>query len=253
MFFAILLALAHHFYWQYGIDRDNILASFFDLDSEATIGSWFATLQWFSISVFALICFIVEKIFDISGRLRIWWLFLAAAFLVASADEASIIHETLGELLKPVLVNQGLDGPVWGYFRESPWLVFYVVPLFCFILLSLWFLSDRLNKNQISLYLCALAFGFYLVALVIEFVQGLPFDKLTPIALQLNTTCPLFYNHSVLIEETLENFGSTSLLVALLYYLHHLFDSQSYPAASKDLELKQAAGSDTIADKSVHE
>lgn len=222
---ALVLAFAHHVYWQYGIDKENIAASFFDLDSESTVCAWFASIQWFLIGVFAFSAFYFERLFGSGKRFRIWWLIIGCVFIVASVDEASIIHETMGELLKPVMVGHGLGGSIWSYFAESPWLVFYAIPLGVFIVASLWFLSDRLKARKSALYLCALGFALFIVALLIEFVQGLPPDKLLPIAIKFNTTCPWFYRFSVLIEETFENIGAASVLVSFLFYNHHLLNT----------------------------
>ncbi|MCB9466682.1 MAG: hypothetical protein H6677_00315 [Candidatus Obscuribacterales bacterium] len=133
-----------------------------------------------------------------------------------------MIHETAGELLGPWFMSKGIGGGIWSCFRESPWLVFYAIPLGGFILFTLWFLSDRLKEVAKSLYLCAFGFAFFIFALVIEFVQGLPSEKLLPVAMFFQTTCAGFYAGSVLVEETLENLGSTLILVAFLTYCHYL-------------------------------
>ena len=220
---ALFLAFMHHAYWQYGVDKNNIGASFFDLDSESTVGSWFASIQWFLIGFAAFFAYYLEKLFGSTKRYRYWWLVIGSVFIVASLDEASIVHETMGELWKPVFVSKGMGGSVWGYFAESPWLVFYIVPLLVFIVATLWFLSSRLHVSKMATYMCASGFALYIVALIIEFVQGLPSEKLLPIAIQFNTTCPWFYKISVLFEETFENIGSALIMVALLYYLHSIF------------------------------
>lgn len=224
--FSLALAWLHHSFWCYGIDKDNIPASFFDLDSESTIGSWFASMQWFSIALSSFVVYFLEGLSARSHperfRYRTWWLVTALVFLVASADEIAMIHETAGELLGPWFMSLGIGGDIWSYFRESPWLVFYALPLSGFILFTLWFLSDRLKQVTRSLYLCASGYAFFIFALVIEFVQGLPAEKLLPVAIIFQTTCAGFYAGSVLVEETLENLGSTLILVAFLTYSHYL-------------------------------
>ena len=126
LFMALFLAFMHHFYWQYGIDKNNIPASFFDLDSESTVCSWFASLQWFAIGFLALLAYYLEYLFEVSGRLRMWWLVVALVFVIASMDEASIFHETAGELLEPVFAAQGLGGSVWTY---SVYFMVFVRPI----------------------------------------------------------------------------------------------------------------------------
>ena len=224
--FSLALAWLHHSFWCYGIDKDNIPASFFDLDSESTIASWFASMQWFSIALSSFIVYFLEGLsarrYPERFRYRFWWLVTALVFLVASADEIAMIHETAGELLGPWFMTRGIGGGIWSYFRESPWLVFYALPLSGFILFTLWFLSDRLKQVTKSLYLCASGYAFFIFALVIEFVQGLPAEKLLPLAITFQTTCARFYAGSVLVEETLENLGSAFVLVSFLTYCRYL-------------------------------
>lgn len=216
---ALFLAFMHHSFWQYGIDKNNIPGSFFDLDSESTVGAWFASIQWFLIALLSFTAYYLESLFDSEKRYRKWWLVVGAAFLVASLDDASIVHETMGELWKPIFAKQGIGDSVWGYFAESPWLVFYTLPLFVFMFFTLWFLSTRFGESRKASYLCATGFALYIVCLIIEFVQGMPPEKLLPIAIKFNTTCPWFYKISVLFEETFENLGSAFIVVALLYYV----------------------------------
>lgn len=218
---SLFLALMHHGFWQYGRDPGNITASFFDLDSESTVGSWFASMQWFCISLAAAGAYLFEAVLKSEKRWRIWWLIFALVFLVASLDDASILHETVGELLKPQFAKNGMAVSAFQYFRESPWLLFYALPLGSFILISLVFLSRRFEgrkSSRRSLLLAGAGFALFIVALTIEFVQGMPFDRLLPIATQFNCDCKSFYAGSVLLEETMENLGSTCLFMSLFYY-----------------------------------
>ncbi|MGD9681314.1 MAG: hypothetical protein AB7W16_09025 [Candidatus Obscuribacterales bacterium] len=215
---AVFLAFMHHAFWQYGADPHNIIASYFDLDSESTLGSWYAALLWFSVSLSSLLAWALERWYRSEFRFRFWWLVMAFVFAVASADEISMIHETAGELLKKNLAAKGIGMSIWSYFEDSPWLVFYILPLAGFILMTLWFLSDRFGKHRKEAVLLASGFASYIVALIIEFVQGMPEAKLAPLAGMFFLGAHDFYNASVVVEETLENLGTVFILVAVLWH-----------------------------------
>lgn len=219
---SLFLALMHHAFWQYAVDPDNIIASYFDLDSESTIGSWFAAIQWFCVAMAAAMAYLLERIYELKARLRIWWLVVAFVFLVASVDEISMIHETAGELLKMCLSGRGYGASVFAYFEDSPWLVFYTVPILSFIFLTLWFLSSRFGGREKSTFLCASGFACYVVAMILEFVQGMPPLKLSSVSQLFFMTNKTFYGAAVLVEETLENLGTSLLLLAFLWYCHQL-------------------------------
>lgn len=215
---AFFLAFMHHALWQYGAYPDNIIASYFDLDSESTLGSWYASSLWFSVSLASLLAWSLERWYRSEFRFRFWWMVMAFVFAVASADEISMIHETAGELLKKSLASKGIGMSIWSYFEDSPWLVFYILPLVAFILMTLWFLSDRFGGGKKEALLLASGFASYIVAMIIEFVQGMPAAKLTPLAGMVFLSARDFYNVSVVAEETLENLGTVLILVAVLWH-----------------------------------
>lgn len=225
---AVFLAIMHHACWRYGADPGNIVASYFDLDSESTLGSWFAALLWFSVALSSLLAWALERWCRSDFRFGFWWLVTAFVFAVASADEISMIHETAGELLEKSLASKGLGMSLWSYFEDSPWLVFYILPLLSFIVMTLWFLSDRFRKSKKGSLLLASGFASYIVALIIEFVQGMPAAKLAPLAGLVFLSARDFYSVSVLVEETLENLGTVFILVAVLGHCHSVLNGLIY-------------------------
>ncbi|MBK9140935.1 MAG: hypothetical protein IPM23_00460 [Candidatus Melainabacteria bacterium] len=225
---AVFLAFMHHACWRYGADPGNIIASYFDLDSESTLGSWYAALLWFSVSLSSLLAWALERWFQSDFRFRFWWLVTAFVFAVASADEISMIHETAGELLEKSLASKGLGTSIWSFFEDSPWLVFYILPLLSFIVMTLCFLSDRFSKSKKGSLLLASGFASYIVALIIEFVQGMPAAKLAPLAGLVFLSARDFYNVSVVVEETLENLGTVLILVAVLWHCHGVLNGLIY-------------------------
>lgn len=216
--FALFLAFMHHSVWKYGIDEKDLFGSFFDLDGESTICSWFASIQWFAVSLAALTAYFIEKSFRTGRWWQWWWLATALVFLVASVDETAILHENIGLWLLPHLKGRGLGTSVWGFFDASPWLVFYTVPLFTYMAITLIFLGDRLKQSRETLAIACVGISSYVTAMVIEFVQGMPDPKLKPIADFCGVTCHIFYTRTVLIEETLENLGTTAMFMAIAFY-----------------------------------
>jgi hypothetical protein len=98
----LALALGYLAYYLLGRPFDP-LARFIDLDGEANLPTWYASIQWFCVS--AALWVFAERQF-VRPQIRSWLLFLLpAVFLAFSLDEVAGIHEWLGGHSDAVMPN----------------------------------------------------------------------------------------------------------------------------------------------------
>lgn len=84
---------------------DWLYFSFFDLDEEESLGTWFSALILFAAGQLALLQSRFSK--AVVGGWSLWWLLLAIGFHLLSLDEVAGFHE---------FVNTVVDGTHWTTF-----------------------------------------------------------------------------------------------------------------------------------------
>ena len=85
-----LIILTMHFFpahWSWAVEDR------FNLDKEANVPTWFATALLLSVSMTALIIYIVGRNIRINIPWRSFWLLFSAAYCFLSLDETSRVHE----------------------------------------------------------------------------------------------------------------------------------------------------------------
>lgn len=206
---------------------------FFDLNMEQNIPAWFASILWFMVFQFSLLNFALERRIGSFKPHRWVWLFFAALFLVASADEVATIHEHVGSLLQDLVVPT-LRGQIATYFvrngfspesfvvhfstSKSPWVLFYAPFLiaaggFCWLFLWRRFSCSRhLRVLMMAAALC------YIVAETFDFIQGMRSPPVSMFPQPLGLSWPVFLDLTVMIEELLEDAGTVLIILALWQY-----------------------------------
>jgi hypothetical protein len=93
--FGLDLGLALVYFANYLLGRPvDPLTTFIDLDGEANLPTWYASIQWFGVS--AALWVFAERQF-VRSQIRSWLLvLLPAVFLAFSLDEVAGVHEWVG-------------------------------------------------------------------------------------------------------------------------------------------------------------
>jgi hypothetical protein len=175
-------------------------------------------------------------------KLSLIWLFLAAVFLLASADETATIHEEVGSHLQQ-WHSQGAFGQMVSVGQHlqsspnSPWIVFYLPVLALVGLVGMAFLSHRMWRHRMLLIFCFLSADCFAIAIAADHYQGLDWDKRSTMAQAIGLDGVSGTNSSITVEETLENFGAIFLILAFAGYA---FNETSKPLS---LDGETAVGS----------
>ncbi len=193
----------------------------FNTAREGSLPSWFGVIQTFVIGVIAIINFIlVSKIGASTGR-RVGWLLLAFAFIYMSADDDAKIHERLGTASESF---EFMTGALSAY-PSYAWQV-VVGPLFAalglFILYFLWHeLAKPIERYAVVAALCSLAFAVFL-----DYLEGLD-DGYVLLLDNTDWSKRAVEHFSKSIEEVMEMFGMTILLIVFLSHSMRLGSSVS--------------------------
>jgi hypothetical protein len=213
----LLLVVLHDQVYQYGRHPDSWLGMAFNLNGEHNIPTWFASICWFGVALTASVAYVVDGK-QSRGKSRIWWLVIAAAFMIASCDDVATIHEHVGLYLQNELDHTWLGRHVHQTAEDSPWLMFYIAPLALFGITSAVFIWTRLKQYPLLLLLCLLGATSYGVALLCEQYQGQAQWQCCEIARLVHTPTRKLLNFTVVLEESMEMLGSTLLIMAFSGY-----------------------------------
>jgi len=199
---AIILGVLHVFYADVKVGR----VSWFNLDKERNIVTWFSGVCFFLIGCAAIVSFYWEQTRNREAsafRLPVLWLGIGFVGLFMSLDEITILHENLF-WRETRQVSAQLGGSM-KYVTQ--WQILFAPAI---ILILGYFGLFFLNRFGISRGLRRSAFigiGCWLVALFLEGVRG----TFKQIGAQ-------WYDVQVFIEEVMEMMGAIFLLGAIVFY-----------------------------------
>lgn len=204
-----------------GQGDSHALQEMFSLSSEGNVPTWWASLEWFLVGACAFLSFFVDWKLPARKRFSWIWLVIALAFLIASADEVAQIHETVGSFLRArVDASSDLCRLVPQGPKDSPWIVFYALPLAGFGLSAITFLYRRLAYRRSLIVFCILAAECYGLAIALDWFQGC-----TPLVQrQFAEACGIIDPEGLVaatmtLEETLENVGTSFLVLSFASFL----------------------------------
>jgi predicted membrane protein len=193
---------------------------------EGSLGGWFSSVQ--TLVVGLVVVLILARVRAEPGsRLRVLgWGIVAFFFLYMAADDGAAIHEAVGtafedtEIAATAAGQGGIAASVMHAFPSYPWQLLFLPFLGALGAFTVFF-SFREMPRRRSRMLVAAGLLCFVVAVGIDFVEGMetPYDRLTVILALHEDTIPHF---SGVIEETIENVGSTLLLCAFLGHLLEL-------------------------------
>ena len=173
----------------------------FNITREDAIGNWFSSLQALTIAVVLFVLYL-----STSPRKK-GWAILSTFFGYMAFDDATRFHERVGTSFKGWVGAEHFEAFYSGYSWQL-----VLLPIFGLMgLYIVYFLWSELNNTQ-WFQMAVGALSLLGLAVFLDFLEGLDFD--------------LWYYYSVrhfqkLIEESLEMFGLTLLLVTFFGYLIH--------------------------------
>jgi hypothetical protein len=184
--------------------RIGAIRRLFNLTREDGLGNWFASTQTLFVGLVLWLVFLKNR------RVELWkawgWALLAVFFTYLAIDDGAKIHERIGTAVKAAASVESFPSYTWH-------LVFgpFLGAMGLFLFIFLW----RELKNHTLRILFILGLGCYVVAVGLDFVEGLEggYDFLTS-ALSIS---PRALRHfAKVFEEFLEMLGTTIFLVCFL-------------------------------------
>ena len=179
-----------------------------DLDIEKNIPSLYSG---FALFLSSLLFFCISSLEEKQGRMRRYWLGLAAVFLFLSLDEAFVLHERLGDCTAQYIKSTGiLEASGLLYF---PWIIPYSILMIILGLLYFRFILRLPRKTTVLLILSAIIF----------LTGAAGFDMLGGREAELHGYYTVTYIVLFTIEEFLEMIGVVLLIYTLLDYIEQRF------------------------------
>lgn len=207
-FFDVFL---NHYQWA----KFGPLMRFFNITREDSFANWYASAQLLITGFILIVIFAIERA---SARPKsvLWgWAIIAGFFSYMGIDEATKFHERLGSSFKLLMEENGSTNQMLSAFPSYPWQLL-LLPFFGSMgLFIAWFLYKELKTWNLRAYIvCAL--GLYVVAVGLDFVEGLQGDPYANLAIFFNSNSEDIRHFSKVIEETIELIGTTFFLITFL-------------------------------------
>lgn len=194
------------------------LRRFFNIAREDSLANWYASSQLLLTGFILLIIFSFEKASKSPKNSLFGWGLMAGFFIYMGIDEATKLHERLGSSFKIFAEQNETLGQMLSAFPSYPWQLI-LVPFFAAMgLFIVWFLYRKLNTWQLKANI-VLALAFYVLAVGLDFVEGMQSDPYTALAAYLNLSTESIRHFSKVIEETIELLGTTFFLLTFLKFL----------------------------------
>ena len=175
-----LVLMEFFFNLRLGIAEEN-LREVFDLAEDHGIGGWFAVVQTMMVGMTLLLMYFISGKVGNGMANRLGWMVLAVFFIYMSADDAAMIHESLGSVFGDTIEDNppptdSLLAKVYGIFPSYGWL-FAVLPFFIGMgLFMVFFMWQQTNKQQKAI--MTVAVGVMAIAVGLDFLDG--FDEDDP-------------------------------------------------------------------------
>lgn len=188
-----------------------------NLTREDSIGTWFACLQAFWVSMAFLAVGLVQRTLGSPEWKRWCWFLLALFFFYVSVDDGSKIHERVGSMAGELLEEKGGEDHPLLNFPTYYWHMVYM-PAFFFIGLFIFgFLWVELKTMAARLTLLA-ALGFYVLSQGLDFLEEIePVQEAVQDFFDASEYTVLHF--SKISEELMEMVGTTFFLIMPLKYL----------------------------------
>jgi len=193
---------------------------------EGSLGGWFSSVQTLVIGL-VVVLVLARVRAEPGSRLRVvGWGIVAFFFIYMATDDGAAIHEAVAtafedaEIAASAAGQGGIAARVLHAFPSYPWQILFLPFLGALGAFTVVF-SFREMPRRSSRTLVAAGLLCFVLSVGIDFIEGMetPYERLTARFALHEDTIPHF---SGVIEETIENVGSTLLLSAFLGHLLEL-------------------------------
>ena len=199
-----------------------------NITREDSLCNWFSSLQAIMAgSVLWLIAFAVRKQMQDYKRKFYCWAGIGSFFIYMGIDDAIKFHERMGTAFKVLLSRSaetsgpGILNSVHNAFPSYTWQMIFGPFFMAMGIFLLWFLWKELSSQKLR-DLLLVAICLYVLAVGLDFVEGLDNKPYEGIAGFFSTEDFRIKHMSKVFEEFLEMFGTTIFLIVFLKYLFRL-------------------------------
>ncbi len=176
---AISFVLLDLFVNYYELSQYVIIQDFWNIAREDSFASWYSFTQTFMVALTLWLLFFLLK-HTSTSRLRVFgWFSVACLFSYIAIDDGIELHERLGSVFKIAFQPKPYLGlPLsWPsklllYFPSYPWQILFV-PFFGMMGLFAFFFLWREFKHKFIKLLLVLAMACFIIAVGIDFIEGL--------------------------------------------------------------------------------
>jgi len=176
----------------------------FNLAREDSLGNWFASTQTLFVRLILWLRFLRNR------RAELWkawgWGLLAVFFTYLAIDDGASIHERVGTAVKTFGSVEFFPSYTW-HIVFGPFLSIIGLIIFRFLVREL--------KNHTLRLLCVLGMSCYVIAVGLDFVEGLE-GGYDPLITALSIDPTTLRHFAKVFEEFLEMLGTTTFLVCFL-------------------------------------
>jgi hypothetical protein len=197
-----------------------------NITREDSLCNWFSSLQAIMTgSVLWLIAFAVRKQMQDYKRKFYCWAGIGSFFIYMGIDDAIKFHERMGTAFKVLLSRSaetsapGILNSAHNAFPSYPWQMIFGPFFMAMGIFMLWFLWKELLPQKLR-DLLLVAICLYVLAVGLDFVEGLENKPYEAIAGFFSTEDFRIKHMSKVLEEFLEMFGTT---IFLIVFLENLF------------------------------
>lgn len=180
----------------------------FNLDFEFNVPTIYQGLKLISIGILAIMI-IWEIYFKKESIIKSWfWIFWSMMFLFLGVDEIGQIHENISGYMKKILGTGAVDyesSLVELGYSSTTWLPYYAILFVISTVIVAFFVKKEYVKNKKNTKILIIGWLLLLGVIVVEYI-----NTMTAIMFQQG------YGSLVVLEESLEMFGASFLLLFTL-------------------------------------
>ncbi len=218
--------------FNFAIPKD--IQRIFDITLEANIPTWFSSTQ---LLVVGIVAFFIGRQRHGQGlkHAALAWMAIGAFFAYMGIDDASQIHERVSTGISQLAKQSGADSGILHTFLQFPsyyWQVIFLPVFVSFGLFMLVFLYKELGWGA-SFWLFFGGISCYVIAVGLDYYDGLKGDNYKLIANYSLLSLQDIQHVSRVLEEYLEDLGTTLYLGSFLMHLETIQTKGRMPVAQR--------------------
>ena len=196
---------------------------FFNITREDGFANFFSSIQLLAVGVVLVLVTLVVKnqLRGLNSKVVVGWGVLAGLFVFMGIDDGTKLHERVGSIFKALVTDPsgephaGLLGRLYEAFPSYTWQLVLGPVIVIMGLFLILFLMRELPTPRLKA-LLVMAIGMFIVAIAMDFIEGMDNGILNWVAGVFSTTPERAVHFSKSIEEFLEMLGTTTFLYVFL-------------------------------------